>query len=243
MARQLPRQALRDGRGEAAARRLHEFLTAAANARIPANEIIVVHGLIVTGRVDLGSGAYLLPYEDVRIEFDLPDEPEPFQKKRTPNAAALVRGLEFGPGIDYRRRTRPVGRAGQSTASRPTTESTLRVGSRMPSSSSTCSRLRCERRCCPARVTCSYPHGYRKSTPTSRTRIRHPAGLCRTCGPRVATCQEAALSTSWHSPATGTRSQKNRMPWRSQRVVWPRHSPVRGAGSAWRIASRCRHRA
>ena len=49
--------------------------------------------------MDLGSGTYLVPYEDARIEFDLPDEPEPFQKKRTPNAAALVRGLEFGPGI------------------------------------------------------------------------------------------------------------------------------------------------
>ena len=85
--------------GEGAARRLHEFLTAASSARIPADEIIVVHGLIVGGRVDLGSGAYLVPYEDARIEFDLPDEPEPFQKERTPNAAALVRGLEFGPGI------------------------------------------------------------------------------------------------------------------------------------------------
>ena len=75
--------------GDGAARRLQEFLTAAANARIPADEIIVVHGLIVAGRVELGSGAYLVPYEDARIEFDLPDEPEPFQKKRTPNAAAL----------------------------------------------------------------------------------------------------------------------------------------------------------
>ena len=85
--------------GEEAARRLHEFLTAAANARIPADEIIVVHGLIVEGRVDLGSGAYLAPYEDARIEFDLPGEPEPFQEKPTPNAAALVRSLAFGPAI------------------------------------------------------------------------------------------------------------------------------------------------
>ena len=85
--------------GEGAARRLHEFIAAAANARIPADEVIVIHGLILSGRVDLGSGAYLVPYEDARIEFDLPDEPEPFQKKRTPNAAALVRSLEFGPGI------------------------------------------------------------------------------------------------------------------------------------------------
>ena len=88
--------------GEGAARRLHAFLTAAANACIPADEIIIIHGLIVAGRVDLGSGAYLVPYEDARIEFDLPDEPEPFQEKRTPYAAALVRSLEFGPGIGPR---------------------------------------------------------------------------------------------------------------------------------------------
>ena len=85
--------------GEGAARRLHEFLTVAANARIPADEIIVVHGLIVAERVDLGNGAYFAPYEHARIEFDLPDEPEPFQKTPTPNAAVLVRSLEFGPGI------------------------------------------------------------------------------------------------------------------------------------------------
>ena len=85
--------------GEGAARRLHAFLTVAAGARIPANEIIVIHGLIVAGRVDLGRGAYLAPYEDARIQFELPEEPEPFQEKRIPNAAALVRSLEFGPSI------------------------------------------------------------------------------------------------------------------------------------------------
>ena len=85
--------------GEEAARRLHRYLTASANACIPADEIIVIHGLIVAERVDLGRDAYLAPYEDARIEFDLPDEPEPFQEKRTPNVAALVRSLEFGPGI------------------------------------------------------------------------------------------------------------------------------------------------
>ena len=85
--------------GEGAARRLHEFLTAAANTRIPADEIIVVHGLMVVGRVDLASGAYLAPYEEARIKFDLPDEPELFQEKRTPNAAVLVRSLELGTEI------------------------------------------------------------------------------------------------------------------------------------------------
>ena len=85
--------------GEEAARRLHRFLTAAANACIPADEIIVVHGLIVAELIDLGSGAYLSPYEDARIEFDLPEESEAFQDTRSPNAAALVRRLECGPGI------------------------------------------------------------------------------------------------------------------------------------------------
>ena len=85
--------------GEGAARRLHRFLTVAANACIPADEIIVVHGLIVEERVDLGNGAYLAPYEHARIEFDLPDEPERFQQTPTPNAAVLVRSLDFGPGI------------------------------------------------------------------------------------------------------------------------------------------------
>ena len=85
--------------GEEAARRLHRYLTASVNACIPADEIIVVHGLIVAERVDLGRGAYLVPYEDARIEFDLPEEPKPFQKTTTQNAAALVRRLEFGPGI------------------------------------------------------------------------------------------------------------------------------------------------
>ena len=49
--------------------------------------------------MDLGNGAYFAPYEHARIEFDLPDEPEPFQKTPTPNAAVLVRSLEFGPAI------------------------------------------------------------------------------------------------------------------------------------------------
>ena len=94
----LAKLAVKEG-GEGAAQRMHEFLTAAADARIPADEIIVVHGLLVTEAVELGSGARLAPYEDARIEFDLPEDPEPFQKKPTPNAAVLVRSLKFGPGI------------------------------------------------------------------------------------------------------------------------------------------------
>ena len=46
-----------------------------------------------------GPGAYLAPYEYSRIEFDLPEEPEPFPKTSTPDAAVLVRSLECGPDV------------------------------------------------------------------------------------------------------------------------------------------------
>ena len=85
--------------GEEAARRLHRYLTAAANASVPAHEITVFHGLVVAGRFDLGRSAYLAPYKHARVEFDLPDEPEPSPETSYPNAAVLVRGLRYGPGV------------------------------------------------------------------------------------------------------------------------------------------------
>ena len=95
----LAKLSVKEGSGEAAGR-LHHYLIAATNRCVPAQEITVFHGLVVGRRVDLGRGAYLAPYELARREFDLPDEPEPFPKKSYPNAAVLVRGLEYGPGIE-----------------------------------------------------------------------------------------------------------------------------------------------
>ena len=94
----LAKLSMKEG-GEAAARRLHCYLTAAANASVPAHEITVFHGLVVAGRFDLGRGAYLAPYEHARVEFDLPDEPEPLPETSTPNAGVLVRSLGYGPGV------------------------------------------------------------------------------------------------------------------------------------------------
>ncbi len=85
--------------GEEAARRLHRYLTAGANGTIPACEITVIHGLVVKTRFNLDAGAYIVPYEDARAEFGLPDEPEPFPKTSLPDAAVLVRTLEYGPGV------------------------------------------------------------------------------------------------------------------------------------------------
>ncbi len=85
--------------GEEAARRLHRYLTAGANGAVPAYEITVIHGLVVKTRFSLDAGAYLAPYRDASAEFGLPDEPEPMSKTSYPDAAALVRSLEYGPGV------------------------------------------------------------------------------------------------------------------------------------------------
>ena len=85
--------------GQEAARRLHRFLTALANGTVPAHEITVVHGSVVQTRFDLTPGTYLAPYKEVREEFDLPDQPEPFAETSLPDVAVLVRGIEFGPGL------------------------------------------------------------------------------------------------------------------------------------------------
>ena len=98
LVRSLAKLSVKEG-GEGAARRLHRFLTIVTDAGVPADEIIVFHGLIVRERVDLGRGAYLAPYEYARIEFGLPEEPEPFPKTSTPNAAVLVRSVECWPGV------------------------------------------------------------------------------------------------------------------------------------------------
>ena len=95
----LAKLSIKEG-GEEAARRLQRYLTAGANGTLPAYEITVIHGLVVKTRFDLDVGAYLAPYGDARAEFDLPDEPEPFQKTDLPDAAVLVRSLEYGPGVD-----------------------------------------------------------------------------------------------------------------------------------------------
>ena len=95
----LAKLSIKEG-GEEAARRLHRYLTAGANKKVPAHEITVIHGLVVKTRLNLHAGAYLAPYEDVRTEFDLPDGPEPFAERTFPDAAALVRSLEYGPSTE-----------------------------------------------------------------------------------------------------------------------------------------------
>ena len=102
----LAKRAMQDS-GEQAAQLLHRYLTAGAEANLPAYEITLIHGLKLDRRFELGRDAYLAPYEDVKATYGLPDEPEkwldasqnPNRSHRPVSTAALVRGLRWGPGV------------------------------------------------------------------------------------------------------------------------------------------------
>lgn len=85
--------------GQDAALRMHRYLTAIADGRVPAHEIIVIHGLSVKRRYRLGQGAYLASYKDIRTEFNLPDKPDLWPEKDGTDPAVLVRKVECGPGL------------------------------------------------------------------------------------------------------------------------------------------------
>lgn len=102
----LAKRAMQDN-GEQAAQLLHRYLTAGAEANLPAYEITLIHGLKLDRRFELGSDAYLAPYEDAKATYGLPDEPEkwldasqnPNRSHRPVSTAVLVRGLRWGPGV------------------------------------------------------------------------------------------------------------------------------------------------
>ena len=95
----LAKRAMQDS-GEQAAQLLHRYLTAGAEANLPAYEITLLHGLQLNRRFDLGNEAYLTPYEDAKAAFDLPDQPQQWHRSNRPvSTTALVRGLSWGPGV------------------------------------------------------------------------------------------------------------------------------------------------
>ena len=103
----LAKRAIKDS-GEKAAQLLHRYLTAGEDTNLPAYEITLLHGLKLDRRFDLGSEAYLAPYEDAKATYDLPDEPEkwldgtgrnPNRSDRSLRTTALVRSLRWGPGV------------------------------------------------------------------------------------------------------------------------------------------------
>ena len=101
-----------------AAELLHRYLTLGEAAKLPASEITVFHGLTLDRQIDLGNGAFLAPYEDVKTTYDLPDDPEdtkdwdfdtthlrlPTEEKQDrprpgTSPSVLVRELTWGPGV------------------------------------------------------------------------------------------------------------------------------------------------
>lgn len=99
----LAKRAMKDS-GEQAAQLLHRYLTAGEEANLPAYEITLLHGLKLDRRFDLGSEAYLAPYEDAKATYGLPDEPEKWldgtgRNPRPVSTAVLVRSLRWGPGV------------------------------------------------------------------------------------------------------------------------------------------------
>ena len=75
--------------GERVATMFHRFLIAGEDARLPAHEIMLLHGLIVDGRVDLAPDAYLDSYEAVKSHFCLPDEPGNLARAKRPTTGEL----------------------------------------------------------------------------------------------------------------------------------------------------------
>ncbi len=92
----LAKRTMRDS-GEQAAQLLHRYLTAGADANLPAYEITILHGLKLDRRFELGRDAYLAPYEDAKATYGLPDDPS--QSNRPVRTTALVRSLRWGPGV------------------------------------------------------------------------------------------------------------------------------------------------
>lgn len=98
--------------GERAATMLHRFLVAGEGVRLHAHEITVLHGLKLEEPVSLGRGAYLASYDRVRKRFGLPEDPEPWLKRRdenldlhpgrlahAPSLSVFVRQVNWGPAV------------------------------------------------------------------------------------------------------------------------------------------------
>ena len=94
--------------GESAAELLHRYLTLGATADLPATELTLFHGLTLDRQFDLGSGAFLAPYEEVKARYGLPDQPDAWLSEAASNSgrsepatepSVLVREMTWGPGV------------------------------------------------------------------------------------------------------------------------------------------------
>lgn len=94
--------------GNKAAETLHRFLTNGSNGELTAHDIVLFYGLKLNHRIDIGDGAYLVPYDVAKSEFSLPSQnelagnfPREFgnRQSRTEPGMALVRELNWSPTV------------------------------------------------------------------------------------------------------------------------------------------------
>ena len=97
--------------GEEAAAALHRFLVQGEEFKLKAYEVTLFDGLELNGRVEIGEGAFLAPYEDVlgtygadpreemSLRMELAGIPRDPRDPTPENIGALVRELNWGPSV------------------------------------------------------------------------------------------------------------------------------------------------
>ncbi len=104
----LARLPIKEG-GMHASALLNKYLEAGARAKLPGHEITLLHGLDLDRQFVVGPGAYLAPYRDAQMTFNLPGNPEEWLTRNTQrlsgstaaeSTGVLVRDLTWGPGVE-----------------------------------------------------------------------------------------------------------------------------------------------
>ena len=96
--------------GRETARLLHRYLTAGKARQLEAREFVVLYGLTLAGRIDLGDGAFLAPLDDQFISDEEFAEKETDKLKsygagsedfrnESGGSSVFVRDLKWGPGV------------------------------------------------------------------------------------------------------------------------------------------------
>lgn len=137
--------------GPEAARLLDRYLTVGEARQLEAREIVVVYGLKLTGRIDLGNGCFLAPLDDrfITQEGFTEEESEKLKtfsvgrrdfRNDSGGSSVFVRDLNWGPGVAPVSDGRDIGSAEVSYSfpcSVETVVNLLSVAARCPLATST----------------------------------------------------------------------------------------------------------
>lgn len=119
--------------GEYAAQILHEYLILGDDNNLPGYEIVLLHGLEIDKRTNVGPGIFLAPYDEI-VALGLISAPrervpwDNFPDYSAMNTIAFVRKLKWGPGITSTKTSRNIMSASKVTFSYLETQEDLRVG-------------------------------------------------------------------------------------------------------------------